>query len=204
MTISTDTDPDDGRLARQLRFLLEIDRLKTVQRQNILTDSSRRENSAEHSWHLALFALVLSEYSSSATIDLFKVVKLVLIHDIIEIDAGDAFLWDAEAEKLQAAKEQAAAERLFALLPQDQRTEFHNLWEEFEAGETVEASFARALDRTQPTLLHEATGAVVWAQSGISQAQILSKLDVIRSGAPELWPTVLSIVQKAKAEGKLQ
>ena len=197
-------DTADGRLAQQFQFLLEIDRLKCIERQNILADSSRRENSAEHSWHLAVFALILAEYSvHSSAIDLFRVVKMLLIHDIVEIDAGDAFLHDPEAEKLQAQKEASAANRIFSLLPQDQKNEFIELWKEFEEGQTAEALFARALDRIQPTLLHEATGAVVWAKYGATQQQILDKVEVVKQSTPGLWPKVLAIIQHAKAEGKL-
>lgn len=194
----------DDRFAKQWQFLLEIDRLKRIERQNILTDASRRENSAEHSWHLAMCALILAEHSRhAAPIDLFQVVKMLLIHDIVEIDAGDAFLHDPEAEKLQAHKEAAAAQRIFALLPEDQRRTFLALWEEFTAGETAEASFARALDRTQPALLHEATEGVVWAEYGTTHQQILDKVEVVKRSAPGVWPKVLSIIQRAREAGKL-
>jgi putative hydrolase of HD superfamily len=204
MTNTTDIDDVDGRLERQFRFLLEIDRLKSIQRQNILADASRRENSAEHSWHLALLAIILAEHSPAPeTVDIFKVVRMVLIHDLVEIDAGDAFLHDPEEEKIQAAKEAVAAKRIFSLLPADQSAEFKGLWEEFEQGITAEASFARALDRVQPALLHEATNAVVWAERGTTQQQILNKMEVVRQSAPRFWPKIRSIIQRATDEGKL-
>src|SRR6187431_548558 len=143
------------RLEKQFRFLREIDRLKSIERQNILADASRRENSAEHSWHLAVLALCLAEHAAAPGIDLFKVIRMLLIHDIVEIDAGDAFLHDAAALAAQAKKEDAAAERIFGLLPPDQRDGFLALWREFESGMSEEALLARALDRVQPALLHE-------------------------------------------------
>lgn len=129
---------------------------------------------------------------------------MLLIHDIVEIDAGDTFNLDPEAEKIQALKEAAAAKRIFSLLPQDQSEALMALWKEFDAGETAEAAFARAVDRIQPVLLHEATAAIVWAEKRTVEEQILRKLQVIQQATPAIWPKVASVVQKAKAEGKLR
>jgi putative hydrolase of HD superfamily len=192
------------RLERQFRFLTEIDRLKRIERQNILTDSSRRENSAEHSWHLAMLALCLSEHATAQGIDRFKVVRLLLIHDIVEIDAGDAFLHEPAALAAQAAKEEAAAERIFGLLPEDQRDELLALWHEFESGMTEEAILARALDRVQPALLHQATGGVIWEKYGTTHDQIQEKMQVVRQASPTLWTRVQTIIARARAAGKLR
>jgi putative hydrolases of HD superfamily len=192
------------RLERQFRFLTEIDRLKRIERQNILTDSSRRENSAEHSWHLAMLALCLSEHATARGIDRFKVVRLLLIHDIVEIDAGDAFLHEPAALAAQAAKEEAAAERIFGLLPEDQRDELLALWHEFESGVTEEAILARALDRVQPALLHQATGGVIWEKYGTTHDQIQEKMEVVRQASPTLWARVQTIIARARAAGKLR
>lgn len=191
------------RLEKQFRFLTEIDRLKRVERQNILADSSRRENSAEHSWHLAVLALCLSEHATARGLDLFKVVQLLLIHDIVEIDAGDAFLHDPDALAAQAAKEQAAAERIFGLLPDDQRDSWLALWHEFESGTSEESLLARALDRVQPALLHEATDGVIWQKYGTTHAQIQAKMAVVRDAAPPLWARIQQIIARAHAQGKL-
>jgi putative hydrolase of HD superfamily len=201
------TDTSTGtaeRLDQQFRFLLELDRLKSIQRQNILADGSRRENSAEHSWHLALLALCLAEHASAPDVDLFKVIKLLLVHDIVEIDAGDAFLHDPAALAALAEKERAAATRIFGLLPDDQRDELSALWYEFEAGTTPEAVLARALDRVQPAMLHEATGGVIWEKYGTTHDQIQDKMQVVRQAAPPLYARVQAIIARARAAGRLR
>jgi len=191
------------RLEKQLAFLREVDRLKSVQRQNILVDGSRRENSAEHSWHVALCALCLSEHGA-ARIDRFKLVQMLLLHDIVEVDAGDAFLHDAHALAAQARKEAAAAERIFGLLPTDQRDAFLALWREFEARESPESVLAHAIDRVQPALLHEATGGVIWEKYGTTHAQIQTKMDVVREAAPRLWRWVQTVIARALDAGRLR
>jgi len=190
------------RLEQQFRFLREIDRLKSIERQNILADASRRENSAEHSWHLAVLALCLAEHAAEPRIDLFKVVRMLLIHDIVEIDAGDAFLHDPEAIEKQAAKEDAAARRLFGLLPEDQRDELLALWREFEARRSPESKLAHALDRVQPALLHEATGGVIWQKYGTTHEQIQNKMSAVREASPTLWARVQVIIARARAAGR--
>lgn len=141
---------DAERLERQIQFIIEIDKLKKIYRQTILMDGSRYENDAEHSWHLGVMAILLSEYVPEGDIDILKVIKMVLIHDIIEIDAGDTFCYDDNALNDKQEREQRAADRLFAILPPDQAQEFMELWQEFEERATVEARFAAALDRLQP------------------------------------------------------
>lgn len=192
------------RLEQQIQFLLEIDRLKRVERQSILTDASRRENSAEHSWHLAVLALCLAEHAAIEGIDLFKVVRMLLIHDIVEIDAGDAFLHDATEQAEQAKKEAAAAERIFGLLPPDQGRELMALWREFDDGASAESVLAQALDRVQPALLHEATEGVIWEKYGTTHDQIQAKMAVVGRAAPVLWGRVQDIIGKARTAGRLR
>jgi putative hydrolases of HD superfamily len=193
----------DPRIDAQFRFLLEIDKLKGVVRQSVLSDLSRRENSAEHSWHLAMIALSLAEYAPGP-VNIFAVVKMLLLHDVIEIDAGDGF-WHTDAElNAQAEREHAAANRIFSLLPKDQAQEFHSLWLEFESGNSPEARFARVVDKIGPALLHEATGAAVWRTTGTSHSQILRKLSFIEKDAPKLWPRFERLIGRALESGALR
>ena len=145
------------RLEQQMNFILEVDKLKKIGRQTYLSDGSRKENDAEHSWHLALMAILLGEHANEK-VDVLKVVSLVLIHDIIEIDAGDTYAYDDEGNKTKREREEKAADRIFNLLPKDQAVYMRELWEEFEEGETPEARFALALDNVQPTMLNDASG----------------------------------------------
>ena len=186
------------RLARQLDFLLEVDRLKQVLRRTEVGDGSRRENSAEHSWHLAVMAPLLAEYAESG-VDLLRVVKMVVVHDVVEIDAGDTFAFDLEAHHDKEEREQAAAERIFGLLPADQAEELQALWEEFEAGKSAEARFANALDRLSGVLQNHHTGGGTWIEHEVSRSAILQRQDPIRVALPELWPWVLAVVDRALA-----
>ncbi len=182
-------------LRRQLAFLGELDRLKTVLRQTRLTDLSRRENTAEHSWHLAMFALVLAEHGDG--VDALHVVRLLLVHDVVEIDAGDVPIHDpGRDEAAIAALEAAAAERIFGLLPDGQGEELHALWREFEAGETREARFARALDRLQPVLMNLMGGGATWAENGVTEAQIRARIGPpVERGAPQLWQAASALIR---------
>jgi len=183
-------------LERQLAFLREIDRLKGVVRMSPLIDRSRRENSAEHSWHLAMYALVLSEHAA-APVDVVRVVKMLLLHDIVEIDAGDTPLHDPSLHADQAEREQRAAQRIFSLLPASQAEEFHQLWTEFEAGESDDAKFAKALDRFQPLLHNVATGGGTWIAPGLDEAQVVARYGpAIELGAPALWEAAARLVQQ--------
>mgnify|MGYP000154723658 CR=1 FL=1 len=176
-----------GTLEKQLDFLREIDRLKTVIRQSPLLDKSRKENSAEHSWHLAMYALVLSEYACG-TVDAKRVIQMLLLHDIVEIDAGDVPIHGGSGQALQAQKEADAAARLFGMLPARQGEEFLSLWQEFEQAETDDAKFAKALDRFQPLLINVFTDGGTWTENGVSLEQVLSRYGpAIHSGAPQLW-----------------
>lgn len=176
-----------GSLEKQLDFLREIDRLKTVMRQSPLLDKSRKENSAEHSWHLAMYALVLSEYACG-TVDAKRVIQMLLLHDIVEIDAGDVPIHGGSGQELQAQKEADAAARLFGMLPAQQGQALLSLWQEFEQAETDDAKFAKALDRFQPLLINVFTDGGTWRENGVSLEQVLSRYGpAIQSGAPQLW-----------------
>jgi putative hydrolase of HD superfamily len=192
-----------NRLAQQIAFIVEIDKLKRILRQTLLTDASRQENSAEHSWHIALMAIVLAEYAP-AEVDLLQAVKLLLIHDLVEIDAGDTFCYDLSGNQSKAQRELAAADRLFGLLPPEQGAELRSLWEEFEAQATPEAKFAAALDRLQPILNNQQTGGASWQKHGITSEQVLRRMQPVQEGAPELWPLVEQIVADCVAAGYLQ
>ncbi|OAE53461.1 hydrolase [Achromobacter insolitus] len=176
-----------NKLEQQLAFLREIDRLKAVTRQSPLLDGSRRENSAEHSWHLAMYALVLSEYAHES-INAHRVMQMLLLHDIVEIDVGDFPIHGGASADMQAEQEAAAARRIFGLLPQPQAAAFLDLWLEFEAAETEDAKFAKALDRFQPLLINVYTDGGTWKENGVSLEQVLARYGpVIARGAPQLW-----------------
>lgn len=173
-------------LDKQLSFLREIDRLKTVVRQSPLLDKSRKENSAEHSWHLAMYALLLNEYACGP-VNTNRVVQMLLLHDIVEIDVGDFPIHSGSSGSFQAEEESKAAERLFGLLPQQQGNEFLALWREFEGAETEDAKFAKALDRFQPLLVNVFTHGGTWTEKGVSLEQVFSRYGpVIKRGAPLL------------------
>ncbi|MFJ9533922.1 HD family hydrolase [Herbaspirillum sp. NPDC101396] len=188
------------RLEKQLGFLREIDRLKTVVRQSPLLDQSRKENSAEHSWHLAMYAMLLSEYANG-TVDANRVIRMLLLHDIVEIDVGDFPIHGGSSAVVQAEQEAKAAERLFGLLPEAQGDQFLALWQEFEHAETDDAKFAKALDRFQPLLINIFTGGGTWTENGVSLEQVLSRYGpVIKRGAPELWSACEEWVARHFAE----
>lgn len=174
------------RLQQQMEFIAEVDKLKKIGRQSYLTDSSRKENDAEHSWHLAMMAIFLSEYAKK-DVDVLRVISMVLIHDLVEIDAGDTYAYDTEGNKSKRAREEKAADRIFNILPKDQAKKVRDLWEEFEANETPEANFANALDRLQPIMLNHKSDGRAWAEHGVALPQILSRNVNIEKGAPKLW-----------------
>lgn len=155
-------------------FILEIDKAKNIFRQTYLSDGKRKENDAEHSWHLAMMAFVLSEHFES-DIDILKVMKMVLMHDIIEIYAGDTYCYDTEANKDKAEREQKSAKKIYGLLPEDQCKEFIDIWNEFEKGETKEANFAIILDRLQPIMLNYASSGKAWTEHGICKNQVIDR-----------------------------
>ena len=195
---------DRQRFQRQLEFVREIDKLKQVYRQSLLLDGVRKENDAEHSWHLALMAVLLGEYAAAPELDLFRVVKLVLAHDLVEIDAGDTYCYDTSANSDKAARETRAADRLFTILPADQGRELRRLWDEFEARQTPEARFAAALDRLQPLLHNYLTQGRSWREHGVRKQQVLERNQLIADGAPELWAYAREIIEDAAAKGYLE
>ena len=197
------TSPDSSRLERQLAFIVEADRLKSVLRRTTLCDGSRRENSAEHSWHLALMATVLGEYADSS-VDVARVMRMVLVHDLVEIDAGDTFAYDVAANVGREARERVAAERIFGLLPPEQGDELRSLWSEFEAQSTPDAQAAAALDRLQPLLNNHQSGGGSWRTHGVHRAEVLRRMDPIRTGLPALWPSVLDIVDRNSELGHIR
>ena len=193
------------RLDRQMRFVAEIGALKGVLRQTMLAghDLNRQENSAEHSWHLAMMAVVLGEHAPAGT-DLVKVTAMVLLHDLVEIDAGDLFLYaDAAAHAQQEAAERAAAERIFAILPADQETELRGLWDEFMQRQSAEAKFARALDRLQPMLENLNAGGGTWQRHGITADRVLAMVTLIEDGSASLGALARDVVAAAVDAGML-
>ena len=191
------------RFKRQIEFILEVDKLKHVLRQTILMDKSRRENSAEHSWHIALTVMVLSEYAGDADIDFFRVMKILLVHDLIEIDAGDTYCYDDRGRQDQAAREKLAADRIFNILPPDQAGTFRDLWDEFEERKTPESRFANALDRVQPLLHNYFTRGQTWQENDIKSDQVKSRMQPVDDGAPVLWNYVSSLIDDAVKKGFL-
>jgi putative hydrolase of HD superfamily len=190
------------RLRQQLAFVVEIDKAKEVLRNSLLTESTRRENDAEHAWHLASMVLVLAEYAPTR-IDIGHTVAMALIHDLVEIDAGDAYIYDAEARERQVEAEKVAADRIFNLLPKDQGANVRELWLEFEARETPEAKFAAALDRLQPLLLNFHTKGQEWQAHGVRKDQVVRVNSSIADGAPELWEFADALIEEAAQLGYL-
>jgi putative hydrolase of HD superfamily len=192
------------RLKRQIGFIVELDKLKTILRQSWLADGSRRENSAEHSWHIAAMALVLAEHANAdMDLDLARVVKLLLIHDVVEIDAGDVLVYDIAGNADKAERERRAAERIYGMLPEDQAAELRALWEEFETGETDEARFAAALDRLMPLLHNFLTEGRAWRQHGITADQVLARNAGIAAGSTVLWDYARELIEEAVERGYL-
>lgn len=196
------------RLEKQFAFALEIDKEKRIGRQTYCSDGVTLENDAEHAWHVALMAVVFSEYANEQ-IDLLKVVKMLLIHDIVEIDAGDTYAYDEEGLQTQAEREQKAADRLYHILPQDQAQELMELWQEFEALESPEAKYAKAMDNLQPAMLNAATGGRAWKEHQVKLSKVLKRNQKTEEGAAALWEYGLEQfiqphVQKGNIEDDIQ
>ena len=191
---------DMERLETQLGFVLEVEQLKQVFRQTVLMGDRRPENDAEHSWHLSLMAILLVEQAAEE-VDLMKVLKMLLIHDVVEIDAGDTFAYDQVGNQDKEEREQKAADRLFGLLPEDQATAYRALWDEFEARQSPEARYAAALDRLQPLLLNFHTEGAAWQKHGIKKAQVVARNEHIGEGAPALWAYAQKLIDAAVAKG---
>ena len=185
----------EERLKKQLEFILEADKSKFIGRQTYLSDGIRKENDAEHSWHLALMAVLLKEYANE-DVDLLKVIPMVLIHDLVEIDAGDTYAYDQAGLATQRERETKAADRIFGLLPSDQAEVFRALWEEFEAYETADAKFAHALDNCQPLFLNDASGGKSWKEHGVHKSQIYKRNEHTAEGSVEIWEYMKTLVDK--------
>jgi len=197
--IAAGVDPE---LAERLRFILEIDKLKSVLRQTMLADDSRRENSAEHSWHLAMTAMALAPFADEP-VDLERVVKILLVHDIVEIDAGDVFIYDAEARAAVAQAELEAADRIFGMLPDPPGSDLRSAWDEYEARETPEAKFAYSCDRLQPLMLNLSIGGGSWNRHGITADQVKKINGGIALGMTKVWQAAEAMLDAAVADGAL-
>lgn len=191
------------RLLKQLEFIREIDKVKYIFRKTRLFNSPRHENDAEHSWHLAIMALLLSEHANEQ-VDVLKVLKMLLIHDIVEIDAGDIFLYDSVVNHTNTEAEQKAAERIFGLLPAQQATEYIAIWDEFEASETPEAKFARAMDRLEPLLQNVSNNGGTWKEFSVNYEKVIEKKSVIKNGSETLWAFAKQLIDDSVEQGILQ
>lgn len=181
------------RMDKQLAFLMEIDKVKNIFRQTWLADGSRKENDAEHSWHLAVAAFLLKEYAPRET-DLLKVILMVLIHDLVEIDAGDTYAYDAKGAETKRAREEKAADRIFGILPEDQGRYFRELWEEFEGYESAEAKYAHLLDNFQPLLLNHESGGLSWREHDVKKSQIYKRNERIEETSTQVWERMKEII----------
>lgn len=188
------------RLEQQMAFLLEIDKLKSVFRRNLLADGSRTENDAEHSWTFAMAALLLAEHAVEP-IDVGRVMRMALIHDIVEIDAGDTFIYDDAAKQDQAEREERAAQRIFPILPEDQARELLALWREFEENASAEARYARAIDRISAVILNHASDGKSWRRHGVAKSRVLAINERIAAGSPVLWVYVRELIEDAARRG---
>jgi len=193
----------DEKLKKQLEFILEVDKLKQIFRQTFISDSSRKENDSEHSWHLALMAVLLKEYSNEP-VDILKVIKMVLIHDIVEIDAGDTYCYDDKGAMDKIEREQKAADRIFGMLPEEQCNEFKALWKEFDEMSTPEAKFAAALDRLQPLLLNYKTKGISWREHDITSERVFGRNRHIENGSKKLWDWTVEILNDCIDKGYLK
>jgi putative hydrolases of HD superfamily len=191
------------RLEKQVQFILEVDKLKEVFRQTVCTQSRRAENDAEHSWHLCLAIIVLAEHANGGKLDVLKVLKMAIIHDLVEIDAGDTFAYDTARMVHQHEREAKAADRIFGMLPDDQALEFRALWDEFEERTTPEAKFAAAIDRFQPVLLNTSTEGSAWSRHGVTADRVRARNGHIAEGSAALWEKTSSMIQGAVDAGHL-
>ena len=192
------------KLKRQLAFLTEADKMKSVLRQTILTDKSREENDAEHSWHFALMALTLYEYAGIDGVDINRVIKMALVHDLVEIYAGDTFAYDANGYESKEKREKEAADKLFSMLPDAQASEYRSLWEEFDLMETPDALYASAVDRFQPFLNNYLTDGHTWVKHGVTAEQVYKRMDPIKTALPELWEFIEFVVRDSRQKGYIK
>ena len=193
--------PGIDRLGQQISFMIEVDKLKEVFRQTKLINIGRQENDAEHSWHLCLSVILLAEHANSPDLDVLRVLKMVILHDLVEIDAGDTFAYDEAGMVDQHERECVAADRIFGILPVDQATQFREIWDEFETQETSEAQFALACDRFQPMLLNVMTNGASWKQHGITHDRVVARNQVIAKGSTAMWDRMSALLDAAVVAG---
>lgn len=193
---------DKDRLKKQIQFIVEIDKVKNIFRQTYLADGNRKENDAEHSWHIALMAVLLQEYANEE-VDVLKVMTMVLIHDLVEIDAGDTYAYDYEGAKTKREREVKAAGRIFGLLPEDQGSYMRSLWDEFEEYETADAKYAHVLDNFQPLLLNDASGGRSWQEHVVHRHQIYKRNEKVPEGALAIWETMKEIIDAHVEKGNV-
>lgn len=191
------------KLLQQINFIKEIDKIKYIERKTKLFNSDRNENDAEHSWHLAMMTIVLAEHSD-VPIDVLKVLKMVLIHDIVEIDAGDTFIYDTEKNHTNTDEERTAANRIFGMLPKEQADELISIWEEFENGETHEAKFARSMDRFEPLLQNASNNGGTWTEFGVNYDKVFEKKKDIKEGSSLLWSFAKNLINESVDKGILK
>ena len=192
-----------SKLDKQIAFIKEIDKIKYIQRKTKLFNSNRRENDAEHSWHLAMMAIVLLEHANK-DIDLLKVLKMVLIHDIVEIDAGDTFIYSTTKDHNNTNEELVAAKRIFGMLPKEQANDLIAIWEEFEAGETDEAKFAKAMDRFEPLLQNASNSGGTWVEFDVPYHKVYDKKSEIKDGSESIWSYAESLIDDGVGKGYLK
>jgi len=197
-------DMDEERFQRQLGFLMEVDQMKNIQRKTLIADGSRPETDAEHSWHLALMAMVLHEYAYSPEVDINRVIRMALVHDIVEVYAGDTFCYDESANKDKEEREAKAADRIFGMLPEDQGKEYRKLWEEFDAMETPDAIYAAAIDRFQPFINNYVTEGHTWKLGDVTSSKVYKRISTVKEGLPELWGFVEFLINDAIEKGYLK
>ena len=193
----------NSRLDRQLLFTAEIDRMTSVLRRTLLVDGSRRENDAEHSWHIAVMAMLFSEYAPEP-VDIGRAVRMCVVHDLVEIEAGDTFAYDASGNEDKAEREKAAADKLFSSLPEEQGSMIRTLWEEFDAMDTPESRFAAALDRLQPFYHNVNTEGFTWKEGNVRSEQVLKRMDPIREALPALWDFILKGTKEGVEKGYIR
>ena len=191
---------DKDRLDRQIEFIREIDKEKSIGRQTYLADASRKEDDAEHAWHMAIMTVLLSEYANEK-IDVLRTMTMLLIHDLVEIDAGDTYAYDENAKKTQRERELKCADRIFSILPEDQGKWLYDLWEEFEAYETPEAKYAHMLDNSQPLFLNNATDGISWVEHGVKKSQIYTRNRRTGEGAPKIWEYMQELIDQHVEKG---
>lgn len=191
------------KIQNQIKFAITIDEMKNVFRRNLLADGSRRENDAEHSWHLAMLAMILEEYSAEK-VNIERVLKIALVHDLIEVYAGDTFAYDAKGNEDKHEREVQAADKLFGILDPEQGEEIRELWDEFEAMETAESKYANAIDRIQPLILNYLTDGHTWKMGDVTSEKIYKRMDIIRTATPELWHIVEGIINTSIKAGILK